>query len=257
VVNQAQADYVSRYIAANLPQYAKLPVLSVSAPFKSGANGAADYTDVQAGKLALNNAADLYLYPNTLAAVKVNGAQLKAWLEKAANRFNTIDPNKSEPQELVNAGFASYNFDTITSKDISYEIDVTQPPGKRIGKLTYRGAPVTDGQEFIVATNNYRAAGGGGFPGLDGSNIVFAAPDTNRDVLIAYIRQVKQLTRAANSAQRSWRFAQVKTAGPVVFHAPPGMLGLASDAGLAQVRQERADDGLGRGFATYSVDLSK
>jgi 2',3'-cyclic-nucleotide 2'-phosphodiesterase/3'-nucleotidase len=257
VVNQAQTDYVARYIAANLPQYAKLPVLSVSAPFKSGANGAADYTDVQAGKLALNNAADLYLYPNTLAAVKVNGARLKAWLEKAANRFNTIDPNKNEPQELVNAGFASYNFDTITSKDISYEIDVTQPPGKRIGKLTYRGASVTDGQEFIVATNNYRAAGGGGFPGLDGSNIVFAAPDTNRDVLIAYIRQVKQLTRAANSAQRSWRFAQVKTAGPVVFHAPPGMLGLANDAGLTQVAQERRDDGLGRGMGYYSLDISK
>jgi 2',3'-cyclic-nucleotide 2'-phosphodiesterase/3'-nucleotidase len=257
VVNQAQADYVSRYIAANLPQYAKLPVLSVSAPFKAGANGAADYTDVQPGKLALNNAADLYLYPNTLAAVKVNGAQLKAWLEKAANRFNTIDPAKTEPQELVNAGFASYNFDTITSQDVSYEIDVTQPPGKRIGKLTYRGAQVTDDQEFVVATNNYRAAGGGGFPGLDGSRVILAAPDTNRDVLIAYIRHAKQLTRAANGAQRSWRFAQVKTAGPVVLHAPSQMLDVARDAGLTQVAQERRDDGLGKGMGSYSVDLAK
>jgi 2',3'-cyclic-nucleotide 2'-phosphodiesterase/3'-nucleotidase len=257
VVNQAQADYVTRYIAANLPQYARLPVLSVSAPFKAGANGAGDYTDVQPGKLALNNAADLYLYPNTLAAVKVNGAQLKAWLEKAANRFNTIDPNKVEPQELVNAGFASYNFDTITSKDVSYEIDVTQPPGKRIGKLTYRGTPVTDEQEFIVATNNYRAAGGGGFPGLDGSSVILAAPDTNRDVLIAYVRQSKQLTRAANGTQRSWRFAQVKTAGPVVLRAPSQMLGVARDAGVTQVAQERGDDGLGRGMGTYRVDLAK
>jgi 2',3'-cyclic-nucleotide 2'-phosphodiesterase/3'-nucleotidase len=257
VVNQAQADYVSRYIVANLPQYAKLPVLSVSAPFKAGANGAADYTDVQPGKLALNNAADLYLYPNTLAAVKVNGAQLKAWLEKAAHRFNTIDPARAEPQELVNAGFASYNFDTITSKDVSYEIDVTQPPGKRIGKLSYLGAPVTDGQQFIVATNNYRAAGGGGFPGLDGSSVIVVAPDTNRDVLIAYIRQAKQLTRAANGAQRSWRFAQVKTAGPVVLHAPAGMLALARDAGLTQVVEDRSDDGVGRGMGSYSVKLSR
>jgi 2',3'-cyclic-nucleotide 2'-phosphodiesterase/3'-nucleotidase len=116
---------------------------------------------------------------------------------------------------------------------------------------------VSDGQEFIVATNNYRAAGGGGFPGLDGSNIVFAAPDTNRDVLIAYIRQAKQLTRVANGAQRSWRFAQVMTAGPVVHHAPSGMLGLARDAGLAQVVQERSDDGLGRGMESYGVDLAQ
>jgi 2',3'-cyclic-nucleotide 2'-phosphodiesterase/3'-nucleotidase len=257
VVNQAQADYVARYIAANLPQYASLPVLSVSAPFKAGSAGVGDYTDVKAGKLALNNAADLYLYPNTLAAVKVSGAGLKAWLEKAAIRFNTIDPAKAEPQELVNASFASYNFDTITSKDVSYEIDITQPPGKRIGKLTYRGAPVTDGQEFIVATNNYRASGGGGFPGLDGSSIVFAAPDTNRDVLIAYIRQAKQLTRTANGGQRSWRFAAVKTAGPVVFHAPPGMLGVARDAGLTQVAQMLTEDGVGQRFAKYEVNLSK
>jgi 2',3'-cyclic-nucleotide 2'-phosphodiesterase/3'-nucleotidase len=135
VVNQAQADYVRAYVAANLPQYAKLPVLSVSAAFKSGSAGVADYTDVAAGELALNNAADLYLYPNALYAVKVDGAGLKAWLEKAASRFNTIDPARAEPQELINTGFAGYNFDTVTSPELSYEIDVTQPPGSRIRNL--------------------------------------------------------------------------------------------------------------------------
>jgi 2',3'-cyclic-nucleotide 2'-phosphodiesterase/3'-nucleotidase len=257
IVNQAQADHVAKYVAANLPQYARLPVLSMAAPFKSGSAGPGDYTDVQAGKLALNNAADLYLFPNTLSAVKVNGAGLKAWLEKAANRFNTIDPAKAEPQELVNPGFASYNFDTITSKDVSYQIDVTQAPGKRIGKLTWRGAPVGDDQEFIVATNNYRASGGGGFPGLDGSNLLVASPDTNRDVLIAYIRQAKRLTREENGAQRSWRFAPVTTAGAVVFRAPAGMVKLAGEAGLANVTLLRADDASGKGFALYAVDLSR
>jgi len=257
VVNQAQAGYVAKYVAANLPQYAGLPVLSMAAPIKSGSAGAGDYTDVRAGQLTLNNAADLYLYPNTLAAVKVNGAQLKAWLEKSANRFNTIDPGRPEPQELVNAGFASFNFDCITSKDVQYEIDVTQPPGKRIRNLAWRGALVTEGQEFIVATNNYRAGGGGGFPGLDGGNVVVASPDTNREVLIAYIRGAKQLTREANGAQRSWRFAPVRTAGAVVFHAPSGLLGLAQEAGLANVTQISADDGRGKGFALYGIDLAK
>jgi 2',3'-cyclic-nucleotide 2'-phosphodiesterase/3'-nucleotidase len=257
IVNQAQADYVAKYVAANLPQYARLPVLSMAAPFKSGSAGPGDYTDVKAGKLALNNAADLYLFPNTLSAVKVSGAGLKAWLEKAANRFNTIDAARPEPQELVNPGFASYNFDTITSKDVSYQIDITQAPGKRIRNLTWRGAPVGDDQEFIVATNNYRASGGGGFPGLDGSNLLIASPDTNRDVLIAYIRQVKRLTREAHGAQRSWRFAPVKTASAVVFHAPDGMIKLAEEAGLANVTLLRADDASGKGFALYAVDLSR
>jgi 2',3'-cyclic-nucleotide 2'-phosphodiesterase/3'-nucleotidase len=257
IVNQAQADYVANYVAANLPQYARLPVLSMAAAFKSGSAGPGDYTDVPAGQLALNNAADLYLFPNTLSAVKVNGAGLKAWLEKAANRFNTIDPARAEPQELINTGFASYNFDMITAKDVSYEIDVTQAPGTRIRNLRWRGAPVADDHEFIVATNNYRASGGGSFPGLDGSNVVIAAPDTNRDVLIAYIRQAKRLTRAANGAQRSWRFAAVKTAGPVVFHAPPGTLGLAQEAGVTNLTRLRDNDGSGKGFALYAVDLSQ
>jgi 2',3'-cyclic-nucleotide 2'-phosphodiesterase/3'-nucleotidase len=257
IVNQAQTDYARKYVQANLPQYAKLPVLSVSAPFKSGSAGVLDYTDVLAGDLALNNAADLYLYPNALALVKVDGAGLKAWLEKAASRFNTIDPNKSAPQELVNTGFAGYNFDTVTSPDLHYEIDVTQAPGQRIRNLQLHGKPLADGQEFLVATNNYRASGGGGFPGLDGSRTVLAAPDASRDVLIAYIKEAKRLNRAANGAQRSWRFAKVAVKGPVVFHSAPGKLDLARAAGLENVSQLAADDGQGKGFALYAVDLGK
>jgi len=256
-VNAAQADYVRAYVKANLPQYADLPVLSMSAAFKAGAAGPGDYTDVAPGSLALNNAADLYLYPNSLYAVKVDGAALAAWLEKAAHRFNTIDPARTGPQELVNGGFPSYNFDTVTDPDLRYDIDVTRPPGQRIRNLTWQGKPVAADQAFLVATNNYRASGGGNFPGLDGSRTVIASPDTNRDVLITWIRKHKQLTRAADGIARSWRFAPVATAGPVVFHAPPGKLALAREAGIDNVSELRADDGQGKGFALYAVDLSK
>lgn len=257
VVNHAQADYVTKYVQANLPQYAALPVLSMASAFKSGSAGVSDFTDVPAGNLALNNAADLYLYPNTLYAVKVDGAGLKAWLEHSAGRFNTIDPTRGGAQELVNTSFPSYNLDTITSNDVSYEIDVTQPVGKRIGKLTYRGKLIEAAQQFIVATNNYRASGGGEFPGLDGSKTVLASPDTNRDVLIAYIKTSKQLTFVAHGAQRSWRFTKVKTAGPVVFHSAPDVIGLARQAGLQNVSLLRADDGGGKGYSLYAVDLSQ
>jgi 2',3'-cyclic-nucleotide 2'-phosphodiesterase/3'-nucleotidase len=257
VVNDAQTDYVKKYIAANLPRYANLPVLSMAAPFKAGAAGPGDYTDVPAGKLALNNAADLYLYPNTLAAVKVNGAELKAWLEKSANRFNTIDPAKTVPQELVNKSFASYNFDSITSPDVSYEIDVTQTPGNRIRNLSWRGQPVSEAQEFIVATNNYRASGGGNFPGVDGSKTVMAAPDTNRDALIAYIRSLKRLTLGHDGAHRSWRFARVRSAGAVVFQCAPGLLKLARDAGVANVEPISGHENAGSTPALCAIDLSK
>jgi 2',3'-cyclic-nucleotide 2'-phosphodiesterase/3'-nucleotidase len=84
---------------------------------------------------------------------------------------------------------------------------------------------------------------------------VFASPDNNRDVLIEYIRATRTLTRAANGSVRSWRFAPVKTAGPVVFHSAPGKLALAREAGVDNVTELQADDG--KGFAVYAVDLSK
>ncbi|MDC8756571.1 bifunctional 2',3'-cyclic-nucleotide 2'-phosphodiesterase/3'-nucleotidase [Janthinobacterium fluminis] len=257
VVNQAQGAYLARYVRANLPQYAHLPVLSMSSPFKSGSAGVGDYTDVKAGNVALNHAADLYLYPNSLYGVKLSGADLAAWLERAAERFNTIDPQRSAPQELVNPAHPSYNFDAPTSADISYLIDVTQAPGRRIKDLRYRGRPVAAEQEFLVATNNYRASGGGNFPGLDGSKTVLASPDDNREVLIAYIAAAKHLTRAGNGSARSWRFAPVATKGPVVFHSAPGVLALAQAAGLDNVTLLQADDGAGKGFALYRVDLAK
>ena len=195
VVNQAQAAHVKAYVAANLPQYAALPVLSVSAPFKSGFAGGGDYTDVASGPVAIFNAADLYLYANTIQAVRVSGADIKAWLETAARRFNQIDPTKTKAQALVST-FAGYNSDVLDGDaKVSYEIDVTQPVGSRVTNLAYNGAPMNPAAMFIVATNNYRASGGGSFPGLDGSKTIYANPDSNRDTLIGYVKAAQNIAK--------------------------------------------------------------
>ncbi|GEQ73055.1 bifunctional metallophosphatase/5'-nucleotidase [Comamonas testosteroni] len=257
IVNQAQQAYVASYIKANLPQYASLPVLSVSAPFKSGFQGGKDFTDVAAGSLAIYNAADLYLYPNTVYAVKVNGADIKSWLEAAAKRFNQIDVNKTAEQPLISS-FPGYNFDMFTTADVQYEIDVTQPLGSRIKNLSYLGKPMDTAQEFVIATNNYRATSGASFiPKLDGSSAIWASPDANRDVVIEYVRKNPQITRAANGAAKSWRFAKVTTAGPVVFSSGTNALSVAQAAGLSGVSMLAADDGSGKGMSKYQLDLSK
>ena len=59
----------------------------------------------------------------------------------------------------------------------------------RIVNLQYNGEPVTAEQEFLVATNNYRASGGGNFPNLDGTTIVIDSPDENRQVIINYLTE--------------------------------------------------------------------
>jgi len=264
IVNQAQADYVSTYVQQNLPQYAQLPVLSVSAPFKSGFQGGNDYTDVQAGGVAINNAADLYLYANTIYAVKVTGAQLKDWLETAATRFAQIDPAKTADQPLINQVQPGYNFDVITDSRISYEIDITQPlpatgmkASGRIKNLKFNGQLIDPAAEFVVATNNYRASGGGNFPGLDGTKTIYASPDTSRDVLIAYIKKNASITRVKNGSDRSWHFTPVTTAGRVVFSSAQNGLAKAIAAGITNLSLAMADDGSGKVLSLYAVDLSK
>lgn len=78
VVNNAQKAYVKHYIQSN-PNLAKLPVLSAAAPFKvsSRKNNPASYVKVKKSQLTFRNAANLYLYPNTLIVVKASSKKVK------------------------------------------------------------------------------------------------------------------------------------------------------------------------------------
>lgn len=231
IVNNAQMDYVKKWIAAKNPELKGEPVLSAGAPFKAGRQGPADYTNILAGDLSIKSANDLYLYPNTLKAVELTGAQVKEWLEMSAGQFNTIDPNKTETQELIDYNFQPFNFDVIDG--VKYEIDVTKPAkydfnGKLINPNASRivnftmpdGSPVDPNQKFIVATNNYRAGGGGHFPGLDGgkAKIVVDSPDESRQVLMNYIIAKGTINP---SADMNWKIAAINKTVKVKFQSSP------------------------------------
>ena len=251
-VNAAQIDYVRRELPATHSELANTPVLAAAAAFRNGFGGADDYTDVQPGPLTLRNAADLYFYPNTLSAVKIDGAELKAWLEKSAERFNRIDPNADGEQQLINTKYPGFNFDQMQG-GIRYVIDVSKPAGQRIEKLSYRGKPVQPSQTFVVVTNNYRASGGGRFPGLDGSNIVLASPDGTREILAQWLKAHPTLS-ADDLPRASWHFARLRTRGAVVFTSASDKQAVAETDGLHTIRQVRDN---GDGTAVYAVDLSK
>ncbi|SFA89955.1 2',3'-cyclic-nucleotide 2'-phosphodiesterase / 3'-nucleotidase [Poseidonocella pacifica] len=256
IVSQAQKWYIEQMLAGS--EYEGLPILSAAAPFKAGGRGGPDYyTDVPAGDVAIKNVADLYLYPNTARAVKVTGAQVKDWLERSAGMFNQVKPGAAD-QVLLNPEFPSYNFDVIDG--VEYQIDLSQPAkfdrdgnvvepnANRIVNLTYEGAPIDPAQEFVIATNNYRAGGGGNFPGADGQTIIFEAPDTNRDVIVRYI--VEQGT-INPSADGNWRFAPIEGA-TVLFDTGPAAETYAGS--VPGVTLEPAGDGPD-GFARYRIQL--
>jgi len=221
VVSNAQIAYVKRAMQGT--DYEKYPVLSAAAPFKTGGRQGWDYyTDIPAGPLAIKNVADLYVYPNTLKAMLLTGAEVQEWIEMSAGQFNQIDPKGAPQQPVLNDTFRSYNFDTLDG--VIYEFDVTQPArydanGKlvspdahRVKNLSYQGQPVQPEAKFIVATNNYRAFGGGNFPGLNASKVVLEAPEENRQVLVEYLRMMDRLSankQVNPTADGNWRIAPV------------------------------------------------
>jgi 2',3'-cyclic-nucleotide 2'-phosphodiesterase / 3'-nucleotidase len=256
IVTNAQKWYVEKQIQGS--EYDGIPVLSAGAPFKAGGrSGANYYTDIPVGTIAIKNVNDLYLYPNTLKAVLVNGDQVKEWLEMSAGQFNQIDPNNKEEQSLINNDFPTFNFDIIDG--VTYQVDVTQPAkyskdGKltneganRIKNLQFQGKPVTKDQKFIVVTNNYRAGGGGNFPGLNGKNIVVDSPNESRQVVIDYIAQNKTINP---SADNNWSIAPVKGNPNVTFETSPKAQHYVKNSKTISYVSPSAN-----GFAKFSIDL--
>ena len=269
VVNMAQKAYVERYIQGD-PDLASLPVLSAAAPFKAGGrkNDPASFVEVEKGQLTFRNAADLYLYPNTLVVVKASGKEVKEWLECSAGQFNQIDPHSSKPQSLINWDtFRTYNFDVIDG--VNYQVDVTQPArydgecqslnpqAERIKNLTFNGKAIDPNAIFLVATNNYRAYGGK-FAGTGESHIAFASPDENRSVLAAWVSAESARAGAIHpAADNNWRLAPIHsdTALDIRFETSPSAKAAAFIKEKAQypMSQVGSDD---IGFAIYNVDLS-
>ena len=256
LVTRAQAAYIQRMLQGG--PHAGLPVLSAAAPFKAGGRGGpAYYTDVPAGDIAIRNVADLYLYPNTVRAVRVNGAIVREWLEMSAGQFNRIDPAVTTPQLLINPAFPTYNYDVIDG--VTYRIDVTQPArytpqgriadaqARRIVDLAFRGQPMTDAMEFVVATNNYRASGGGNFPGMDGSKIVFETAETNQEIIKDWLIAQKTVDATVTSI---WSFVPIATPVQVVFESSPEAKSLA----VTGTRIRHVGEG-NYGFELYGLTL--
>jgi 2',3'-cyclic-nucleotide 2'-phosphodiesterase / 3'-nucleotidase / 5'-nucleotidase len=238
IVNNAQTAYAKDYIAKNLPEYKDVQVLSAGAPFKAGRGGPSDYTNIVKGDLSIRSANDLYLYPNTLKAVELTGAQVKEWIEMSAGQFNTIDPANPNPQDVINYNFEAFNYDVIDG--LKYEIDITKPAkydkdGNLVNANTSRvknlkmadGSAFDPNQKFVVVTNNYRASGGGNFPGLKGggAKLVIDSPDENRQVLMDYISNQGTINP---SADQNWKIAPVGGVAKLTFKSSPAAVEYAN-----------------------------
>jgi len=238
---------------------ADLPLLSAVAPFKAGGTaGPHHYTDVPAGPLNIGNLTDLYLFPNLLRAVRVTGAALMDWLEHSAGQFNRIRRGQAD-QSLRDPAFPSYNFDVICG--LRYVIDPTQPArfapdgqlldasAQRVHDVTWNGRPVRAADDFIVATNSFRADGGGGFAAaVQMRNVALHADGPHRvqtipEVLAAYVARCGLVTPVTRPV---WRFASVPGTSVLFDSAPAATAVLDGVHGLRIEAAGMAPDGFAR-----------
>lgn len=176
-------------------EYSDLPIVAQTSPFSR--------TSVfPEGELTVADIAGLYIYDNTLQAELLDGTQLRAYLEHSARYFAQVtDEDPWDPQtpdghsgamyENETRPIRDYNFDALTG--VKYEIDITKPVGERIVNLRYPdGTPVGDADPIIMAANNYRANGGGGYP-VQGFETVWDSQAEIRNMIVDWAQDVEVL----------------------------------------------------------------
>ncbi len=120
-------------------------------------------------------------YENRLVRIRITGKQLKAYLEHAARGYNF-----SHEPDLFNKTVPFYDVDQIDG--CTYTVDLSQPVGNRIKKLSYQGQLTREEQSFTLALSSYRLRGGGGYMDAIGftGQPELITPQLTRNLLLEY-----------------------------------------------------------------------
>ena len=228
--------------------FADLPVLASTAPFHAGGHGGPHhYLDIPAGPLRVRDCAAIVPFDNPVCAVLRRGWQIMQWLERSSAFFRTLRHDVPD-QPLLDPLVAPYHFDTIHG--LSYVIDLSAdaaPGAGRIRDVMLDSRPLADDDLCVVATNSYRARGGGGLVVAEPSDILHTTRHGLRSLLMDAL---KAGLRVPSATSRAWAFAPLVGASALVPSSP------AARSRLRDLPHVTFDHLQADGFAAYRVDLS-
>lgn len=135
-------------------------------------------------EVTMRNVVTSYIYPNTVVAQTITGADLKSALERNASYFTVVEGELQVSPAFMIPKVEHYNYDYWSG--IEYAFNLHQPVGKRLTKLRYHGHDVTDDEQLTVAVNQYRAGGGGDYPMFSTAKIVQENPADITDLIADY-----------------------------------------------------------------------
>ena len=229
--------------------FADLPVLASTAPFHAGGHGGPHhYLDIPAGALRVRDCAAIVPFDNRICAVLRRGWQILDWLERSSAFFRVLKAGQPG-QALLNPLVAPYHFDTLHG--LTYTIDVTAQPlpgAGRIRDVTLNGRAFCPDDLFVVATNSYRARGGGALITAAPSEIVATTRLGLRSLLMAALRDGLVQSPPGPPA---WTFAPLPGTDAIFPSSP------AARDRLAQLPHVVFDHLQDDGFAAYRIALSQ
>ncbi|MCX4880084.1 bifunctional UDP-sugar hydrolase/5'-nucleotidase [Streptomyces sp. NBC_00847] len=198
LIAKVQEDVVKAALAGT--EFATLPVIAQASPFSRT-------SEIPAGEVTIRDLSSLYVYDNTLVAKVLTGGQLRAYLEYSAEYFvRTAAGEAVDVEKLTNAnGRPDYNYDYVSG--LGYEIDIAQAAGSRIRNLTFGGAALDDGQQFVLAVNNYRANGGGAFPHVASAKELWSESTEIRTRIAEWVT-AKGVLDPKDFASADWRLTR-------------------------------------------------
>ena len=167
------------------------------------------------GYVRMGEVQAVYPFDYTLQAVRITGAQLKAYLEQSARYF------RADPVDRIsiNDSVPGYNYDVVAGA--RYDIDLRRPLGDRIQNLSVKGRPVQPADNFTLAVNSYRRTGAGGYTMLRDAPLIYDKGESIRDLLVEEIQSRREID-PADYAAKEWRIVPEPAAAAVrtLFRVP-------------------------------------
>ncbi len=143
---------------------------------------------IDRGEIPQGEVARVYPWDFTLRAVRISGAQLRAFLEQSARYFYA----DSTGLVATNRYVQPVNYDLVGGAQ--YTFDLSQPMGARVARLEVRGKPVAPTDSFTLALSSYRQRGSGNYGMVADARVVYDKGEYIRDLLIAEIQRRRVLT---------------------------------------------------------------
>lgn len=176
---------------------------------------------IKAGKVHVSDMFNLYKFENQLYVLRMTGEEIRKYLEMSYDQWVNTMQSPDDHLLLLDVrahgdaqrmGFKNLFFNFDSAAGIDYEVDVTKPNGSKVTIFRMsNGKPFDEKATYRVATNSYRANGGGelltkgaGIP-QDSlpARVIYRSDKDQRHYLMQEIRKAGIMDPKPN---HNWRF---------------------------------------------------